>query len=305
MKKISLIFFLLLTVASIYAQQKVNHIKFKSPAAFKAFLQRKTTPYPLLSAHRGGPMPGYPENCIETFENAARLQPVIIEFDVALSKDSALVIMHDDRLDRTSTGKGLVSDYTLAELQRYRLKDNNGRVTDFRIPTLDQVLQWGKGKVLFTIDLKKGVPYSKIIASIRRNRAEDRSIVITYNAGQAAELHRLAPDLMISASVGREEDLDRLNNMGVPDNRIVAFTGTAAKDKTLYDFLHSRGITTIMGTMGNIDNQAKARPGRPVYGRLLELGVDVLSTDELILAGKEVDAFRAKSKLTLKELKVR
>ncbi|PST81736.1 glycerophosphodiester phosphodiesterase [Pedobacter yulinensis] len=305
MKKIVLLFIVVLWAGVLAAQQKFHRIDFKTPSALQAFLQRKTAPYPLLSAHRGGPMPGYPENCIETFENAARLQPVIIEFDVALSRDSALVVMHDDRLDRTTTGSGPVGEHTLAQLSELRLRDNEGRLTAFRIPTLDQVLKWGSGKVLFTIDIKRGVPYRMVIDAVRRNKAENRSIIITYSANQAAEVHRLAPDLMISASVGREEDLARLNSMGVPDNRIVAFTGTSARPASLYTLLHSRGVTAIMGTMGNIDRQAKAKPDAGVYTKLVELGADVLSTDELQLAGKELDAYRRKSGMRLKALVVR
>ena len=100
-------------------------------------------------------MAGFPENCIETFENATTYNPVIIEFGIAYSKDSVMVIMHDDKLDRTSTGKGNIGDYTYEELRVFNLKDNDGKETNFKIPTLDSVLTWSKGKALLTIDLKK------------------------------------------------------------------------------------------------------------------------------------------------------
>lgn len=303
MKKIYLaIVAVFIVCLSCIAPTKHFYLSFRNADELKNFLNRKTSGFPLISAHRGGPMAGFPENAIETFENATTYQPVIIEFDVALSKDSALVIMHDDKLDRTSTGTGAIGNYTYAELQKFRLKDDNGKETNFKIPTLDEVLTWGKNKVLFTIDLKRGVPYSKIIASVRKTKSENNSIIITYNANQAAEVHRLAPDLMISASARSIADIERLNQMGVPNDRIVAFVGTSAPDKVVYDYLHSKGITCILGTMGNLDKSAIANPNQKVYERLVENGADILSSDELELAGKQLDSYRVEKKLKFANL---
>lgn len=295
--------FMLLSLSS--AAQKKQYISFNNTEALQAFLNRKTKAYPLLSAHRGGPMKGFPENCIETFENATSYQPVIIEFDVALSKDSALVIMHDDKLDRTSTGTGLIGNYTYTELQKFRLKDDFGTVTNYKIPTLSEVLTWGKNKVLFTIDLKKGVPYARIIDVVRKTKSESNSIIITYSATQAAEVHKLAPDLMISASARSVADLERLNAMGIPNNRIVAFVGTAAPDPEVFNYLHSKGITCILGTMGNLDKSAAANPGRKVYYNLVEKGADILSTDSLEQAGKELDTYRKDYKINSAYIKIK
>jgi glycerophosphoryl diester phosphodiesterase len=286
------------------AQHK-QYLSFKDTKDLHAFLDAKKATFPLISVHRGGPMKGFPENCLETFENATSYQPVIIEFDVALSKDSALVIMHDDKLDRTSDGTGAIGDYSYAELQKVHLKDNEGTVTTFKIPTLEEVLTWGKNKVLFTIDIKRGVPYEKIVAAVRKTHSESNSIVITYNANQAAEVHKLAPDLMISASVRSKADLDRLNEMGVPDDRIVAFVGVSAVENSVYEYLHSKGISSILGTMGNLDKSAAANPNKKVYYNLLANGANILSSDSLVGAGPEFDAYRADKKLSSKNVKVK
>ncbi|RZK19565.1 MAG: glycerophosphodiester phosphodiesterase family protein, partial [Pedobacter sp.] len=275
------------------------YIKFNKTAEFYQFL--KWSPenrFPLISAHRGGPMAGFPENCIETFENATTYSPVIIEFDIAYSKDSVMVIMHDDKLDRTSTGRGNIGDYTYEELRAFNLKDNDGKETNFKIPTLDSVLTWSKGKALLTIDLKKGVSYARVIEKVRQYKVESNSIIITYTANQAQEVHQLAPDLMISASVQKKAELKRLNNLGIPNDRIVAFVGVSAPEKSLYDFLHEKGITTILGTMGNIDKSAIASPARNIYYHLVNNGADILSGDNLPQAAEELDKFRYNKKLT-------
>jgi glycerophosphoryl diester phosphodiesterase len=286
------------------AQHK-QYLSFKNTKDLQLFLNAKKTPYPLISVHRGGPMKGFPENCIETFENATSYQPVIIEFDVALSKDSALVIMHDDKLDRTTDGTGLIGSYSYADLQKIHLKDNEGTITAFKIPTLDEVLTWGKNKVLFTIDLKEGVPYARIVDVVRKTHSESNSIVITYSANQAAEVHKIAPELMISASVRGKEDLQRLNKMGVPNNRIVAFVGVSAPDKSVYRYLHSKGISCILGTMGNLDKSAAANPNKKVYYNLVANGANILSSDSLVQAGNELDLYRADKKLSSTNVKIK
>src|SRR5690606_20976175 len=175
------------------------------------FLTYNEARIPLVSAHRGGPGPGFPENAIETFERAARSQPVIIECDVVMTKDSVLILMHDDRLDRTTNGTGLVREFTYKELQELRLVDDQDSLTSYRIPSLENALQWGAGKVIFTLDVKRGTPYKQVIDLIRKVGAETYSIIITYSATQAALVHELAPELMISASIKKAEDLLRLN----------------------------------------------------------------------------------------------
>lgn len=252
--------------------------------------------YPLVSAHRGGAAPGYPENALETFDYQLSRQPMIIECDVAMSKDSVLVLMHDARLDRTTTGKGSLNQHTLSELQQLYLKDPVGSQTRYRIPELDAVLKWGKGRTLFTLDVKRGVPYQKVIEAVRRAGAEANVVIITYTADQAASVYRLAPELMISASIRKPDDLLRLNEYGVPDNRLVAFVGTSEPDEALYRLLHDHGIMCILGTMGNLDKQAGVK-GDEVYYDLIARGADILSTDRPEQAGQQLQLFRRDKKI--------
>ena len=274
-----------------------NKIKLKTTNDLYRFLTYDEKRYPLISAHRGGPTDKFPENALETFENSFRKQPIIIECDVRLTKDSQLVLMHDETLDRTTTASGNVHDYDLAALKKFQLKDPQGQVTPYRIPTLDEALRWGAGKVIFTIDVKRGVPYPAVVDAIRRNNAAAYSIVITYNADQAAAVHQLAPDLMISASIRSASDLLRLNDRNVPDNRLVAFVGTSEVDHNVYELLHEHGILCILGTMGNLDKQA-ATHGNAVYTALIERGADILSTDNPAEAGRALNTYRNAHKLT-------
>jgi glycerophosphoryl diester phosphodiesterase len=289
------------TEANGGSYSKQSSLELRSVEDLYQFLTYNKQRVPLISAHRGGPEPGFPENAIETFERSAGKQPLVIECDIALSKDSVLVMMHDDKLDRTTSGKGLLSNHTLKELRTLYLKDNDGKKTAFRIPTLDEVLKWGKGKVIFTLDIKRGVPLDLVIDAVKRNAAAPYTVIITYSASQAAQVHQIAPELMISASIKTTDDLVRLNDYGIPDNRLVAFVGVSEPTTELYRELHDHGIMCIIGTMGNLDNQAKVR-GDNLYYKLIERGADIISTDRHNEAGVQLAKYRKDNRINAMEL---
>jgi glycerophosphoryl diester phosphodiesterase len=242
---------------------------------------------PLVSAHRGGPYPGFPENSMEAFENTIKNTHAIIEFDVALTRDSVLVLMHDNTLDRTTTGKGQVIDWSYDELQELFLVDMQGNITDFRIPTLDEALTWGKGKTVFTVDIKREVPFELVVEAIKRHQAEPYAAVITYSMEAARKIHRLHPDLMLSVTIRNEEELRRFEGSGIPVNRWIAFTGTAERPKEFNARLHDMGVFTILGVIGNLDRSAIAR-GNQIYAEFVEKGADILATDRPIEAAEAI-----------------
>lgn len=241
-----------------------------------------------ISAHRGGgDLTGYPENCIESFAYLAKKLPVIIECDIDLTKDSVMVMMHDATLDRTTTGTGKLIDRTYAETRQYRLEDNAGNVTNYQIPTLEAVLRWGKNRVTFTLDVKRNVSFAKVVDMIHKTGAGDYAAVITYNAPDAILVHKLDPALMISVTIRNRAEYDRLHDLGLPDNRMIAFVGVKEPDRELYQFLHQKGIACILGTLGNLDKQAAAK-GDQVYRTFAENGADVMSTDRPLEVWKAV-----------------
>ncbi len=260
------------------------------------FLTYNEQSYPLISAHRGGPSEGYPENAIPTFAQVANKMPAIIECDISMTKDSILVLMHDETLDRTSTGKGKLSKKTYAELQELYLKDIHGEITEYKIPTLEDALSWGVGRVIYTLDVKKSVPYQKVIDLIRKTKSEANSIIITYSANQAEVVNRLAPDIMISATIKKADDLTRLSELGIPDTRLIAFVGTTEPDTAVYSLLRQHGIKSILGTIGNLDRSAQ-KAGYQLYADFIVRGADVLSTDRPFEAWKALDFYIKKRNL--------
>lgn len=239
---------------------------------------------PMISSHRGGgDISGYPENCIESFNYLAGKIPTIIECDIELTKDSVLIMMHDNSLDRTTTGTGKIIMQNWNDLKDLKLKDNAGTLTNFKIPTLEDVIKWGKNKVIYTLDVKRNTPYEKVVEMVQKLHAEDYCVIITYDVKQAKKVYDLDPNVMISVTIRDMKEYERHQQAGIPDKNMVAFIGTREPNKEFNDFLHKKGIVTILGTLGNLDKMAAAK-GDKIYKDFVDNGADILSTDRMIEA---------------------
>ncbi|MFH6601874.1 glycerophosphodiester phosphodiesterase family protein [Maribacter algicola] len=106
----------------------------------------------LVCAHRSYHK-NAPENSLQSIKNAIILGIDLVELDVRTTKDSVLVLMHDDSIGRVSTGKGKLNDFTFKELQNFSLKIEDS-VTPYKIPKLSDALKTAKGKVIPNLDIK-------------------------------------------------------------------------------------------------------------------------------------------------------
>jgi glycerophosphoryl diester phosphodiesterase len=271
------------------ALEGIFTIQLKDAEAADHFYTYHPARLPLISAHRGGPAPGYPENAIETFEHTIRHTQAIIECDIMRTADGHLVMMHDQTLDRTTDGTGRVDEVSLEYIRSLRLKDNEGNLTDYKVPTLREVLEWGRDKVVFTLDVKRGVPYDEVLTEVEVTGSELNAVIITYSIRDAMLVHELNPRVRISISLGSEEAIAQWRESGIPAKNTVAFVGTSERDAAIYETLHVEGVLCILGTMGNLDRKA-ASSGDELYRDLILRGADILSTDRPIEAAEVLNA---------------
>lgn len=236
----------------------------------------------LISAHRGGPSPGLPENAIEAMDALLAAAPAIMEIDVAASRDGVLFLLHDDNLDRTTTGSGAAAAQDWAVISALRLKDADGWITPYAVPTLEAALRWAKGRTIMQIDFKRSAPYADVIAMIRAEDMAQDVILIAYSVASAAKLHALAPEMLISLSIDRSGALEEAEAAGIARENIVAFTGTRLPDPNLYADLDQADVEVIFGTLGgarSIDKQLERYGFDARYAELGERGVDIIATD--------------------------
>ncbi|MCX7547486.1 glycerophosphodiester phosphodiesterase family protein [Xanthomarina sp. F1114] len=251
----------------------------KSSALIEAFKYNEADS-PFISVHRGGvALLNYPENCLETIAYVHDSIQAVFEIDIAKTKDNVLVLMHDNTLERTTTGTNKLTNYTFQELQAFNLVDDFGNETAYKIPKFLDVLAWAKkNQAILTIDIKKSVDVAEVVEAIRQQNAEDISIIITYDVEQLKKAYQFAPDLLMSVSARNQEELDWLLETEIPVTNMLAFTGTRLSDTSLYHNIHKLGIKTMLGTLGNLDKQAEAK-GDFLYIKWQKMGIDVFATD--------------------------
>lgn len=150
-------------------------------------------------AHRGASHYA-PENTLPAFALAAAQGADGIELDVHLSKDGELVVIHDETLDRTTDGTGLVRDHTLAQLQALCADNHMPGFADARIPTLREVLALVRPTpLLVNIELKTGVLWyegieQKALDLVREMGMADRVIWSSFNHYSIETVRQLAPE---------------------------------------------------------------------------------------------------------------
>ncbi len=280
----ALIVFVLNGIYSFKQTVALHTFKTHSAADLKDFFHYTPDRIPFMSSHRGGPRKGFPENCIATFENTLSHNPSMIELDPHYTKDGKIVIMHDPTLDRTSNGHGKIADYTLEELKKLRLKDTEGNLTDYQMPTLDEVLQWAKGKTILIIDAKD-VPIEVRAQKIIDNNAQGNAIVISYSDEDTKKCYALSKDIMMEVMMGKEENVTAMDNSGVPWSNVIGFVShQLPENKAIFDAVHKRGAMCILGSSRNIDHQyttgkINAEQLKQGYLNLIDHGADVIEAD--------------------------
>ncbi len=105
----------------------------------------------MVVAHRGD-WRNYPENSLMAIDNAIEMGVEIVEIDVRRTMDSVLILMHDVTLDRTTTGKGRVSETPFEAIQKLKLRNGINIRTIHEVPTLEEALLHAKGRVMLNLD---------------------------------------------------------------------------------------------------------------------------------------------------------
>lgn len=237
----------------------------------------------LIQAHRGGPRPGFAENAISTFLASSSDGAVFLEMDVTKTGDGHLVLMHDDSVDRTTTGSGLVSEMTLDEFRALRLVGETGSILDEAPPTFAEALAAIDGVAIAQVDLKD-ITVAEAIAGLDAAQALGRAVLITYTLDDAIVAHTLAPELMISAGLDDLDDLETLTSAGVETDRIVAWLGLGSGAPVFDADLAARGIETSFG-----DFRAESQ-GRADYLQMSDNGAEVISVDDVPAASRALRA---------------
>lgn len=229
-------------------------------------------PLPLNYGHRGA-MAIAPENTLVSMAAARDAGADGIEFDVQFAKDRSLVIIHDDRLERTTNGTGRVAEHTLAEIQALDAGGRfDARFAGERIPTLEQVFALPGRPMAMNIEIKLDPPLAEdtgleqvVVDCIRRHRMEPRVLISSFNWHALRRIRRIAPDLRLGVLYGHAID-----EAEVADLRAEAMHPRfTLVDAEMVKRAHGRGQQVNVWT---VNEEADMR-------RMVELGVDTIMTN--------------------------
>jgi glycerophosphoryl diester phosphodiesterase len=148
---------------------------------------------PLKIGHRGAK--GHiAENTISSFKKAIELGCNGIEFDVHLSSDGEVVVIHDESVDRTTDGKGFIRDMSLPELRRLKI------LKQFYIPTLSEVIDMTDENCLINIEIKASEATKAVIKTIekyisKQNRKYNQFLVSSFDWKALKEIREMNPEI--------------------------------------------------------------------------------------------------------------
>ncbi len=236
--------------------------------------------FPKVIAHRGGSNLA-PENTLAAFKNAIELGVDMIEIDVEQTSDSVVVVLHDDKVDRTTNGSGWVDSLSYEYVKTLDAGSwFSEEYKDEKIPSLDDVLALVNGQVILLIEIKGGSETylgieKRTVEAIKKHNAIPWTIVQSFNEKAVERVKDLDPDIMTYYLLGRNfpEYYETYINKGNVDSQIFKYDGIAVH----YSVLNANNVDSIKSTgLGvfswTVDESADVE-------NMIRIGVDGIITD--------------------------
>lgn len=241
----------------------------------------------LVFAHRGG---GglYPENTLGAFEYSVKMGVDVLELDVHATRDGTLVVMHDANVERTTDGRGKVSEMTLGEVRKldagYKFSTDGGQNFPFRgrqitIPTLEEIFDALPNKT-FNIEPKQETPsiIAPLCSLLRARKMTDKVIVGSFRQSIIDEFRRECPEIATAASPSEATEYLALSKSGlseaysppmqalqIPEN----LGSLSIVTKDFVENAHRKNLKVHVWTINEPD----------AMQRLISIGVDGIMTD--------------------------
>ena len=202
----------------------------------------------IVVAHRAD-WRNFPENSMKAVQSSIDMGIDMLELDVQRTKDGVLMLMHDHNLDRMTTGSGNIAETTWEEISKLKLKDHQGNVTPYKVPTLEQVLLACKGKIMINLD-KADRYFDEVFALLEKTGTTN---LIVMKGGQPAN--------EVREKFGKY--LDKVIYMPVVS------IDKPESEQAIYDFLNDMKPVAFELCWGNPDSQVPAKMEKALKGRSL------------------------------------
>lgn len=227
-------------------------------------------------AHRGN-VTDFPENTLPAIQAAVTLTADQIEFDVHMTKDGQLVIIHDSTVDRTTDGSGSIADMTFEEVRALDAGSwFDASFAGTQIPTLKEVLEIIPETILCNVHLKNAPGVAKAAATLIKDMGRLSHCFLACTVSQMKEARAVAPEIMICNMDRQGGDRKAYINLTIEEGcQYIQLTRTQGTDGLKDDVkrLHDAGVRV---------NWFSAEE-EPLMTLLADAGVDYILTDRLVL----------------------
>lgn len=256
MLKLNLLLLFLLTAASLSAQVKI-------------------------AGHRGGYYEQFPESSFSLFQFLSEQfdgDTIIIEIDLRKSKNGTLYLLHDETLERTTTGSGKINERPDSYLSSLVLKAKTGETTDQCIPTFQETLNFIRTRnVNLMLDIKEPI-HKEVLNLVREQKLESRVLVLTFRNEYSKLVAENYSNVLLSVLIETDKDLETFEQLPVHPGRRIAYINTNTP-AALVGKLHKSKIF-VMADVGEARNNANQPLTAAEYrSKVSQQQLDILITD--------------------------
>ncbi len=307
MKKLLLTLALVVTAVVAMAESRTDKLLRE--------LRNPKSDYVFVISHRAD-WRNFPENSLEAIESAIQMGVDMVELDVHRTADGELVVCHDKSINRTTNGKGKISELTLDYIKSRYLRAGHNAITRYKMPTLEQALDLCNGRVLINID--KGINYYDQIMEmlVKRNMVDQVVIKSSKSAETMKEFFArhdknmlYMPIVNYNANSWEKHEV-LFNEYLKTDLPFIAFemcwNGTLPNEGKVFKKVVKSGkrlwINTLWGKLcggkeNGYDDDAAVGNEEKIYGKILSYGTSMIQTDRPAMLIKYLES---KGRHTLK-----
>ena len=245
----------------------------------------------IVVAHRGD-WRNAPENSIQAIKNCIEMGVDMVEIDVRKTKDNQLVVIHDKTLNRTTTGRGLVSEWTLDSLKTLYLKNGVGHPSKHKIPTLREVLLVAKGKILVNLDKCYNYfdeAYNILIETETINQVVIKGFDKTIeqvNSDFGAKLDSIIfmPVINLDKQTNASQIIENYQKRLKPLAFEIVFSQDTSKVLSSFSEIKNKGsriwVNSLWGSLNaNHDDDMAVKNLDSIYGWYINKGINIIQTD--------------------------
>lgn len=245
-----------------------------------------------IAGHRGGYYFEYPESSMPLFGYIAKQfkrDTIMVELDLRKSKSGTIYIMHDETIDRTTNGKGKLSELDDAYLNSLFLKNEKGQLTKERIPTFEDILRFIKKKnINLMLDIKEPI-HAEAYQLVKKYGLENRMLTLTFNMDLTKKVAALSDQIFLSALIESETDWQKYQEVNMRPGRKVAYIN-AKTPQALITTLKENKILVMADVSEALRNGNKPLEASGYKNKVSDQQLDILITDYPIEARKDLQS---------------